>query len=134
MENPGGKLSGRWITIVIALLVVLIFSTELVWRHHAQRLAARTCFPDGTALKEGSPVFVAGVRVGYVSRLSTHPGDKDCAIETEMVLDSAYQFTIPTDSTVTSSTDASGKTQVTIHIENASGAPLEQGGMLKSVQ
>ena len=133
MEDRGGKLSGRWITVVIAVLVVLIFSTELVWRHHAQRLAARTCFPDGTVLKEGSPVFVAGVKVGYVSRLSTHPGSQECAIETEMVLDSAYQFTIPTDSTVSASANAAGKTQVTIHIENASGAPLEQGGLLKAV-
>lgn len=127
------KLSGRWIILAIGVLVALIFSTELVWRQHAQRLAVRSCFPENTLLKEGAPVFVAGVKVGYVSRLSTHPADKDCAIEAEMVLDSAYQFTIPADSTVTVESHDAAKTQVLIHIENAGGQPLEQGGFLKSV-
>jgi ABC-type transporter Mla subunit MlaD len=134
MNNPSRKLSGRLIILAIGLIVAAIFSTELVWRHHAQRLAARACFPEGTILKEGAPVFIAGVKVGYVSRLSTHPGDQNCAIESEMVLDSAYQFTIPRDSTVSAAATSSGKAQVVIHIENASEAPLEQGGLLKSVR
>lgn len=126
--------SGRWVILAIGIIVVIIFSTELVWRHHAQRLAARSCFPESTVIKEGAPVFVAGVKVGYVSRLSTHPGNHDCAIEAEMVLDSAYQFTIPADSTVSVDAHESGKTQLMIHIENAEGPPLEQGGLLKSVR
>ena len=122
---------GKVITIVIAGIVLLIFSTELVWRHHAQRLAVRACFADPGQLKEGARVYVAGVKVGYVSRMSTHPGDRDCAVEAEMVLDSAYQFNIPADSTISLATAASGQTQADIHIENASGPPLEQGGVLK---
>jgi ABC-type transporter Mla subunit MlaD len=124
---------GKVITIVIAGIVLLIFSTELVWRHHAKRLAVRACFADPGQLKEGARVYVAGVKVGYVSRMSTHPGDRDCAVEAEMVLDTAYQFNIPADSTISLATAASGQTQADIHIENASGPPLEQGGVLRAV-
>ncbi len=102
--RPVGRLAGKVVIAAIAGIVVLIFSAELTWRHHAQRLAVRTCFHDAVPLKEGAPVLVAGVKVGYVTRLSTHPGNQTCAIEAEMVLDSAYQFTIPTDSTVSVST------------------------------
>src|SRR5512143_4375704 len=91
-SSSGSRLPGKVITVIIGCLVLLIFSTELVWRHHAQRLAVRACFADAGQLKEGSRVYVAGVKVGYVSRMSTHPGDRDCAVEAEMVLDSAYQF------------------------------------------
>lgn len=126
------RLPGSVIAAAFAVIVLLIFSAELTWRHHAQRLAVRTCFQDAVPLKEGAPVSVAGVKVGYVSRMSTHPGDRECAVEAEMVLDHAYQFTIPTDSTVSVETTGSGKTQAIIHIENASGPPLEPGGMLKS--
>jgi hypothetical protein len=49
-----------------------------------------------------------------------------------MVLDSAYQFNIPADSTILLARTKSGETQAEIHIENASGPSLEQGGMLKS--
>jgi|HubBroStandDraft_6_1064221.scaffolds.fasta_scaffold783465_1 ABC-type transporter Mla subunit MlaD len=129
----GSRLPGKIITIVIGCIVLLIFSTELVWRHHAQRLAVRACFADAGQLKEGSRVYVAGVKVGYVSRMSTHPSDGACAVEAEMVLDSSYQFNIPADSTISLATAASGQTQANIHIENASGPPLEQGGMLKSL-
>ena len=128
------RMPGKVITIVIAGIVLLIFSTELVWRHHAQRLAVRACFADPGQLKEGARVYVAGVKVGYVSRMSTHPGDRECAVEAEMVLDSAYQFNIPADSTISLATAASGQTQADIHIENASGPPLEQGGVLKVVR
>ncbi len=131
-KNPSGRMPGRLVTAAIAGIVVLIFSAELVWRHHAQRLAVRACFADAGQLKEGSRVLIAGVRVGYVSRMSTHPGDPACAVEAEMVLDSAYQFTIPTDSTIALVTASSGQTQAAIHIENASGPPLEQGGTLKA--
>jgi len=124
---------GKVITIVIAGIVLLIFSTELVWRHHAKRLAVRACFADPGQLKEGARVYVAGVKVGYVSRMSTHPGDRDCAVEAEMVLDTAYQFNIPADSTISLATAASGQTRADIHIENASGPPLEQGGVLRAV-
>ena len=130
--RPVGRLAGKVVIAAIAGIVVLIFSAELTWRHHAQRLAVRACFHDAVPLKEGAPVLVAGVKVGYVTRLSTHPGNQTCAIEAEMVLDSAYQFTIPTDSTVSVSTAQAGKAQALIHIENASGPPLEPGGMLKS--
>jgi ABC-type transporter Mla subunit MlaD len=131
-KSPPGRIPGKAITAGIALLVLSIFSVELTWRHHAQRLAVRTCFQNGVSLKEGAPVFVAGVKVGYVSRLSTNPANQDCAIQAEMVLDSAYQFTIPTDSTVSVQTTETGATQALIHIENASGPPLEQGGVLIS--
>jgi ABC-type transporter Mla subunit MlaD len=131
-RKHGTRLPGKIITVVIGCLVLVIFSTELVWRHHAQRLAVRACFADAGQLKEGSRVYVAGVKVGYVSRLSTHPGDRDCAVEAEMVLDSAYQFNIPADSTISLATASSGQTQANIHIEDASGPPLEQGGMLKA--
>jgi ABC-type transporter Mla subunit MlaD len=126
------RLAGKIITAAIACLVLLIFSTELLWKHHGQRLAVRSCFADAGQLKEGSRVFVAGVKVGYVSRMSTHPGNRACAVEAEMVLDSAYQFNIPADSTVSLATAASGESEADIHIENASGPPLEQGGMLKA--
>jgi ABC-type transporter Mla subunit MlaD len=140
MENSGentasaisGGVPGRIITIVIACIVALIFSAELVWRHRAQRLAVRACFSDPGQLKEGSRVLIAGVKVGYVARMSTHPGDATCAVEAEMVLDSAYQFTIPTDSTISLVTASSGQTQAAIHIENASGPALEQGGTLRA--
>lgn len=128
------KLPGRVIAVGFAVIVLLIFSAELTWRHHAQRLAVRTCFSGPVPLREGAPVLVAGVKVGYVSRMSTHPGDGECAVEAEMVLDSAYQFTIPTDSTVSVGTTGAGKTQAIIHIEDASGPALEQGGMLKSAR
>jgi ABC-type transporter Mla subunit MlaD len=131
-RKHGTRLPGKIITVVIGCLVLVIFSTELVWRHHAQRLAVRACFADAGQLKEGSRVYVAGVKVGYVSRLSTHPGDRDCAVEAEMVLDSAYQFNIPADSTISLATASSGQTQANIHIEDASGPLLEQGGMLKA--
>jgi ABC-type transporter Mla subunit MlaD len=131
-KKEATRLPGKIITIVIACIVLAIFSTELVWRHHAQRLAVRACFADAGQLKEGARVYVAGAKVGYVSRLSTHPGDHACAVEAEMVLDSAYQFNIPADSTVLLARTKSGETQAEIHIENASGPSLEQGGMLKS--
>ncbi len=132
-QIEASRLPGKVITIVIACIVLLIFSTELVWRHHAQRLAVRACFSDPGQLKEGSRVYVAGVKVGYVSRMSTHPADRDCAVEAEMVLDSAYQFNIPADSKISLETTRAGETLAVIHIEDASGPSLEQGGVLKAV-
>ncbi len=131
-QQSASNLPGKIITIAIACIVLAIFSTELFWRHHAQRLAVRACFADAGQLKEGSRVLVAGVKVGSVTRLSTHPGDHDCAVEAEMVLDSAYQFDIPSDSTIVLAKNSAGQSQAEIHIENASGPPLEQGGMLRS--
>ena len=136
MESPqkvaSARLPGRVIIAVIACIVLLIFSAELVWRHHAQRLAVRACFQNVGQLKEGSRVLIAGVKVGYVTRLSTHPDNPSCAVEAEMVLNTAYQFTIPTDSTISLIKAKSGQTEASIHIEDASGPPLAQGAMLKS--
>ncbi len=136
MERPqkvaSARLPGRVIIAVIACIVLLIFSAELVWRHHAQRLAVRACFQNVGQLKEGSRVLIAGVKVGYVTRLSTHPDNPSCAVEAEMVLNTAYQFTIPTDSTISLIKAKSGQTEASIHIEDASGPPLAQGAMLKS--
>jgi ABC-type transporter Mla subunit MlaD len=129
---PSPRLQGRLITAVLACIVLLIFSAELVWRHHAQRLAVRACFHDVGQLKEGSRVLIAGVKVGYVTRLSTHPDNPSCAVEAEMVLNSSYQFTIPADSTISLIKAKSGETEAAIDIEDASGPPLEQGAMLKS--
>jgi len=130
-EQATARLPGKIITLVIAGIVLTIFSAELVWRHHGERLAVRACLANAGALKEGSKVYVAGVKVGYVSRMSTHPGDAQCAVEAEMVLDRAYQFNIPADSTVAVTTDRGGEGRAEIHIEDASGPSVEQGGVLR---
>jgi ABC-type transporter Mla subunit MlaD len=77
---------------------------------------------------------MAGVEVGRVTDIRIRPEVRDNPAEVSMSLDPAYMLDIPSDSVASLPTEGVlGPTFVDIDIRNASGLPLQNGGVLKTV-
>jgi ABC-type transporter Mla subunit MlaD len=78
-------------------------------------------------------VRVAGVDVGTVRSVQADPQNKNCAAEVETVLATTYKINIPKDSIAgTNTAGLLGEVYVNIDTRQASGAPIENYGYLKS--
>ena len=99
--------------------------------YHRQDL--KSCFNDSRGLRAGAPVRIVGVDVGTVRSVRANPQNKNCPAEVEMALATAYEIRIPRDSTTGIETAGLlGEVYVFIDTTQASGAPIENYGYLKS--
>jgi phospholipid/cholesterol/gamma-HCH transport system substrate-binding protein len=97
------------------------------------RQTIKSCFDDAGGLRSGAPVRIAGVNVGTVRSVRANPQNKNCPAEVEMALATTYEIRIPKDSIAeTNTAGLIGEVYVNIDSTQASGAPIENYGYLKS--
>ena len=93
----------------------------------------KSCFNDVGGLRAGALVRIAGVDVGTVRSVRANPENKNCPAEVEMLLATTYEIRIPKDSIAeTNTAGLLGEVYVNIDTTQASGAPTENYGYLKS--
>ncbi len=93
----------------------------------------KSCFNDAGGLKVGAPVRIAGVDVGTVRSVRANPQNSGCPAEVEMTLATTYKVRIPQDSIAGIDTEGLlGEAYLSIDTKQASGAPIENYGYLKS--
>jgi len=93
----------------------------------------KSCFDDAGGLKVGAPVRIAGVEIGTVRSVRANPQDRSCPAEVEMALTTTYKVRIPQDSIAGIDTEGLlGEAYLSIDTTQASGAPIENYGYLKS--
>jgi len=93
----------------------------------------KSCFDDAGGLRAGAAVRIAGVDVGNVRSVRANPQNKNCPAEVEMALATTYEIRIPKDSIAeTNTAGLIGEVYVNIDSTQASGAPIENYGYLKS--
>ncbi len=118
--------------LIVAVGMVAIgslFVNRLRYSHHD----LKSCFDDAGGLRAGAPVRIAGVDVGTVHSVRANPQNKTCPAEVEMVLATSYEIRVPRDSIVEIETAGLlGEAYVNIDTTQASGAPIENYGYLKS--
>src|SRR5438270_4001867 len=103
-------------------------------RYKDHTLEFRTYFQDAQGLRRGAPVRLAGVDVGTVTSVHARPEFKDHPAEVTLSLHTPYVLHVPADATVSlESAGILGPTLAEIDVRNASGAPISNGGVLKSV-
>ena len=100
---------------------------------HLSRQELKSCFSDVQGLKEGAGVSIAGVDVGTVRSVRANPQNKNCPAEVEMAISTPYDLHVPKDAIVAIETAGIlGQSYVDIDVSQASGAPIENYGYLKS--
>lgn len=123
--------------VVLALIVVVgLGSIWLTWRKprtYDQNLM--TYFQHAPTLETGASVCVDGVKLGTVTSVRVRPELGDRPVEVSMEISSPYELKIPNDSTAALSTGGLlGPTFVDINTRYASGTPIANNGVLKSLE
>ncbi len=121
----------------ILLLMVVVglaaIGSLLVRNVHLSHQELKSCFSDVQGLREGAGVNIAGVDVGTVRSVRANPQNKDCPAEVEMALSTSYDLRVPKDAIAAiETTGLLGHSYVDIDVSQASGAPIENYGYLKS--
>jgi len=124
----------RKLTLVLMIVVGLAaIGSLLINPLRYSRQTIKSCFDDAGGLRSGAPVRIAGVNVGTVRSVRANPQNKNCPAEVEMALATTYEIRIPKDSIAETNTAALiGEVHVNIDSTQASGAPIENYGYLKS--
>jgi len=121
---------------ILALMIVVgiaAIGTLFINPLRYSRQDLKSCFDDAGGLRAGAAVRIAGVDVGTVRRVRANPQNKNCPAEVEMALATAYEIRIPKDSIAeTNTAGVLGEAYVIIDTTQASGAPIENYGYLKS--
>jgi phospholipid/cholesterol/gamma-HCH transport system substrate-binding protein len=123
------------LTVGSAALIIAVAAIAVpAARQRAQyRLQIKTYFRDANGLKAGARVALAGVKVGEVETVRARPELKDSPAEVVMNLRTDYVLNIPSDAVVAlSSAGILGETFAAIDVSNTSGAPINNGAVLKS--
>ncbi|MGA2336124.1 MAG: MlaD family protein [Terriglobales bacterium] len=124
----------RKLTLVLMIVVGLAaIGSLLINPLRYSRQTIKSCFDDAGGLRSGAPVRIAGVNVGTVRSVRANPQNKNCPAEVEMALATTYEIRIPKDSIAeTNTAGLIGEVYVNIDSTQASGAPIENYGYLKS--
>lgn len=97
------------------------------------RLELRTYVNDGQDIKANAVVRVAGIDVGRVKSVVVRPERGPQAVEIVMDINTPYELKIPKDAVAELQTaGVLGETYVNIKVQNATGMPVENGGVLQS--
>jgi hypothetical protein len=122
--------------LILALIVgvgMVAIASLFVNRLHYFHHDLKSCFDDAGGLRAGVPVRIAGVDVGTVRSVRANPQNKGCPAEVEMVLATSYEIRVPKDAIAEIETAGLlGEAYLTINTTQASGAPIEDYGYLKS--
>ncbi|MGO9404456.1 MAG: MlaD family protein [Terriglobales bacterium] len=123
----------KLILVLIVAVGLVAIGSLFVNRLHYYHQDVKSCFNDAGGLQTGAPVRIAGVDVGTVRSVRANPQNKNCPAEVEMVLGTTYEIRIPKDSMAGIETAGLlGRAYVDIDTNQASGAPIEDYGYLKS--
>ncbi len=124
---------GIWIGVAILILLAVIVSIPLAKRSK-RNLQVKAYFQNVAGLQVGAPVRIAGVDVGRVTVIRVRPELRDNPAEVSVSLDQSHMLDIPRDSVASLPTEGVlGPTFVNIDISRASGPPLQNGAVLKTV-
>lgn len=114
--------------VIVGIAAAVLIAITKPWYH---RREIRVYFQDAKGLRAGAPVRMAGVDVGSVESVRVRPDLH--AAEAVLSLRTPYELRVPKDATVLLPTEGVlGSTFAEVEILNASGPPLENGGVLKS--
>ena len=102
----------------------------------AYRLKLRTYLRQAQGLRSGTPVSVDGVRVGAVRSVDVRPELGDHPVEAVIAIGTPYKLVVPKDSVVWLAIEGGvlGQTVLEIDTRNAVAPPIENDGVLKSVE
>lgn len=128
------RVLGRHPSLTVAAIavagVVLVLALAKSF-HHALEL--KCYFKDAQGLRPGAKVRLAGVEVGSVTSVRARPELRDHPAEVALILQTPYELKVPNDSVVSlESAGVLGEVFAQINIQNASGPPIESGGVLKT--
>ena len=122
-----------WIGVALLLAIATILSIPLAKRLK-RNLQVKAYFQNAAGLQVGAAVRIAGVEVGGVTAIRVRPELRDNPAEVSISLDRSYMLNIPRDSVASLSTEGVlGPAFVDIDISKASGPPLQNGAVLKTV-
>ncbi|MFI5116955.1 MAG: MlaD family protein [Terriglobales bacterium] len=122
-----------WIGVALLLVIATILSISLAKRSK-RNVQVKAYFQNAAGLQVGAPVRIAGVEVGRVTVVRVRPELRDNPAEVSMLLDRSYMLDIPRDSVASVPTEGVlGPAFVDIDISKASGPPLQNGAVLKTV-
>ncbi len=121
------------ILVLMIVIGVAAIGSVFINRLRYFRQDIKSCFDDAGGLRAGAAVRIAGVDVGTVRSVRASPQNKNCPAEVEMALATTYEIRIPKDSIAeTNTAGLIGEVYVNIDTTQASGAPIENYGYLKS--
>jgi phospholipid/cholesterol/gamma-HCH transport system substrate-binding protein len=126
----------RRVALIAVVIAVIAFAVLFSYpRLFAHRIELRVYFQNANGLRAGAPVRLAGVGVGTITSVRARPEMQTAPAEVSMRLGTPYELNIPNDSTVSLETaGVLGETFAEINVLEASGAPVKNGGVLKSDQ
>jgi ABC-type transporter Mla subunit MlaD len=120
--------------LLVLAIVVAGTSVWLVRRRHVDQVTIRTHFHNAQGLKPDAKVRANGLEVGEVKDVSLDPRLGEQPVEVLLRLDPRYAARIPNDSTAAIETDGVlGPPYVEIDVSKATGAPIANNGILRSV-
>jgi ABC-type transporter Mla subunit MlaD len=121
-----------WVAISVVIVLPVIGLT-LVSRlaRNGPRVTITTCLQDAMFLREGAPVRLAGIQIGYVAATTQ---DRACPAKATLVLTDP-DAKIPRDSTTSLAlSPVTGETEMVIDRSHTAGAEIENGGVLRSTR
>jgi phospholipid/cholesterol/gamma-HCH transport system substrate-binding protein len=133
--QPSPAMALRMGVAVVALAAVGLGSWA-VWSR-ANKLTATAYFNDAAGLKAGASVNLDGVVVGAVKvvTISSAPEHKAAPVQVTMSLDRSFLYELHSDSTATIlSLGPLGDSEIDIDSLNATGEPMADGAVLRSVE
>ncbi|MGA8868582.1 MAG: MlaD family protein [Candidatus Sulfotelmatobacter sp.] len=130
----GGRRNGHWVVIFIVMLGLATIGVFSYLKFTGPPpFSLRACFQDAHELRPGAAVRLAGVDIGRVRSVRAQPTDTACPAAVEMQIQTAYDLKIPRDSVAfTDTAGVLGETYLGIDSSRASGAAIENGGLLPS--
>ncbi len=107
----------------------------LIVKAPTHRLKIRTYLHHTEGLKTGASVSMDGVRIGSVTTVNLGGGSTDHPVEVVTLLDAGQQVSVPNDSVVSLITEGVlGPTVMDIDTRRAIGPPIENNGVIKSLE
>ncbi len=123
------------VVVLVTLLFLMTSSSGLGIFSH--KLTVTTYFENSAGLKTGGAVELQGVTIGTVKSIvvTSDPARKLTPVQVVMKLDSKYQTSLKKDSKAALSTvGVLGDTVIDINSQYATGAPLQNGDELKTLE
>jgi phospholipid/cholesterol/gamma-HCH transport system substrate-binding protein len=130
---------GVIVVVSLVLLVTLLFlmTSATGSGFFTKKITVQTYFENSAGLKDGAPVNLQGVTVGNVKKVvvTSDPARKLTPVQVTMKLDTKYLSMLKKDSKVALSTvGVLGDTVVDINSQFATGAELQNGDELKTLE
>ncbi|HKD44260.1 MAG TPA: MlaD family protein [Candidatus Angelobacter sp.] len=125
---------GKHPSLTIAALAIagVVLALALA-RPSNHALELKSYFKDAQGLHPGAKVRLAGVEVGSVVSVRARPELRDHPAEVVMLLQTPYELRVPNDSVVSLEfAGVLGEVFAEINVQDASGPPLEAGGVLRT--